>query len=90
MLWLSPVLEWSGGLGDIAGAMMLATNTRYSPYAYVVFMLSSACLSLFAVLNGHWGLLTSQMAFLGINVYGAYNWLVRPALEERRASATLR
>lgn len=80
---LSTVLEWSGGMGDILGALILARKTENSGYAYPVFIGSSLCLMLFALINAHWGLLTAQAVFMAINGYGAYRWLIwRPRPEE--------
>jgi hypothetical protein len=49
-------LEWSGSLLAIAGALLLSANVKASPWAFVIYLVSSVLLVAYAILANAWGL----------------------------------
>lgn len=74
--------ECIGTAAGIAGAVMIASNTRYSKYGWVGFSISSISLAVFAVQIEAWGLLLLQICFCCTNALGLYRWLLLPILRE--------
>lgn len=72
--------EWIGSAAGIAGALMMAVNTRVSPWAYPVWVLASIALLAFALGGGHHALAMQQAVFTAVNALGCWRWLVRPYL----------
>lgn len=72
------VLEWVGSLCGIGGALLMARNTRQSPFAYPLWIVSSIALVLFSLATEHRGLLLQQITFTGINLLGLYRWVLNP------------
>ena len=72
------VLEWLGSIAGIAGALLMAMNTRFSAWAYPLWIVSSMALMGFALLCEHKGLGLQQTVFLAINTLGVWRWIVRP------------
>lgn len=69
---LAQVLEWSGALIGLAGAFLLASNTRVSRYGWVGFLLANFLMLGFGILGGHWGLLTQQVGFTATSILGIH------------------
>lgn len=83
------ITEWTGAIFGITGAALLSSNTRYSPWGWWLFLISSLSLSLFAALSSAWGLLLLNAAFVSTNVTGILRvWLphLRVLKANRRAS----
>lgn len=72
------LLEWIGSLSGIAGAWMMAVNSRLSPWAYPVWIVASASMLAFAWRSHHLGLALQQAVFCAINLVGLYRWLISP------------
>ena len=72
--------ECIGTAAGIVGAVMIASNTRYSKYGWVGFSVSSLSLAVFAVQIQAWGLLLLQICFCCTNALGLYRWLLLPML----------
>ncbi len=72
------LLEWIGSLAGIAGAVLMAGNTRASAWAYPMWVVSSACLLAFSFLGEHQGLALQQAFFMVINAVGLWRWMIRP------------
>ncbi|MDM0029146.1 hypothetical protein [Variovorax saccharolyticus] len=71
-LSLPLVLEWSGSLFSLAGAFVLATNTRHSRYGWIAFFLANFLMLGFAIEGSHWGLFTQQVGFTATSVLGMH------------------
>lgn len=66
------LLEWSGcGLG-LLGALLLATNSRASKYAWLAFMAANVALIGLALGIGRSGLLLQQVGFFATSALGIY------------------
>lgn len=77
------ILEWSGTFAGIVGALLVASNTRYSAWGWVSFLLSSSCIAGFAWLTGANGLLLLESCFVLTNILGLWRWLIKPYYEKR-------
>ncbi|MDM0067063.1 hypothetical protein [Variovorax sp. J31P207] len=75
----SAMLEWSGSLFGLTGALLLATNSRLSRYGWIAFLIANFCMLGFAIDDRHWGLLTQQAGFTATSLLG----IVRSGLLNR-------
>ena len=73
---LQKYLGWAGTTFGIAGAALLSLNIAISPIGYLLFLVSSILLSLWAYRDRHTHQLVMQMVFTAINLNGVINWLV--------------
>lgn len=78
------LLEWAGAVFGIAGAALLSSNVRLSPYGWLLFLCSSVLLCLYATLIQAWGLLALNGCFVATNITG----IIRCLLPSRREHAT--
>ena len=69
------MLEYIGSFLGISGAIMLALNTDYSGYGFILFLISAILLTIQAYKNNMRGLFTMQSIFIIINLIGIYQWL---------------
>jgi hypothetical protein len=69
---LAVALEWAGALVGLAGAFLLATNSRLSRYGWVGFLLANFFMLGFAIDGEHWGLLTQQVGFTATSLLGIW------------------
>lgn len=68
-------VEWTGSLFGLAGAYLLAMNTPFSAYAFVLYLLSNACWLWYGLKTRAWGLATMQVGFTVSSILGISNWL---------------
>lgn len=66
------VWEWAGCILGLAGALLLATNSRVSRYGWVAFLAANIAMIAFALAIGAHGLLLQQFGFLGTSCLGLY------------------
>lgn len=64
------VYEWIGSICGIAGAALIASNVRLSPWGWWLFMVSSLSLCLYAATAGAWGILLLNLCFVVTNLIG--------------------
>jgi len=69
-------VEWSGALLGVGAALLLALNIPISAWAYVLYLLSSILLLLWAVLEKAYGIAFQNFVFILINLIGIYRWLI--------------
>lgn len=75
------VLEWFGSIVAILGAVMMASNTRFSPWAYPVWLLSSIVLIVVCLASSHNGLALREAVFTVINALGLWRWVILPRMQ---------
>ncbi|NMY13857.1 hypothetical protein HBO38_36810 [Pseudomonas veronii] len=75
---LTRICEIAGTVAGISGAFLLSLNVSYSPFGYVLFLISSILLAGHARLIKSSWLLTLQICFLCANTNGIYHWLILP------------
>ena len=64
------VFEWSGSILGLIGAFLLATNSRFSKYGWIFFLLANFAMLAFALSISAWGLLIQQIGFTATSVLG--------------------
>lgn len=67
--------QWGGCLFGVAGSFLLATNSRYSGYGFVAFLVSNAHWIVYGTLTGSTALVLMQVAFTATSLLGIYRWL---------------
>lgn len=70
------ILEWSGSVLAVSGAILLAINISISPWAFVIYLLSSIILFIWGLRRKAYGIAMQNMVFTVINVVGIYRWLI--------------
>ena len=83
---LQTVFEWAGTVAGIAGAALVASHSRYSPYGWISFLISSSCMSCFAMMTQAWGLMLLEACFILTNLLGLWRGLIQPMALKRRAT----
>ncbi|GAB4129835.1 MAG: hypothetical protein Fur0040_12470 [Sideroxydans sp.] len=73
-------IEWTGCIIGLCGAMLLAMNTRYSAWGWVLFLLSNAAWILFGLMTHATGLVVMQLGFTITSLMGVWKWLVVPRM----------
>lgn len=81
---ITQVFEWASTVTGLAGAYLLATNTRISRWGWFGFTLANVFAMTFALRAGHHGLFVQQLGFMGSSLLGMY----RSGLIQFRRSKT--
>lgn len=71
-----------GSRAGIAGAILLSTNSDYSPYGYILFLVSSICLVMWGRANNFKHQFEMQVVFTLVNLNGLVNWLLIPLFNQ--------
>lgn len=67
---MNEVLEWTGTICGIAGAALIASNVRLSPWGWWLFLASSVALTAFGFIVGAYGIMSLHLCFVLTNVVG--------------------
>lgn len=70
--------ELIGAVMGIAGALMLALKCRLSAWAWPIWLISNMAWIYYALAIHAYFLLSQQVVFTIINLYGAWHWLYKP------------
>jgi uncharacterized membrane protein len=70
------IMEWSGAMIAVIGAVMLALNVSISAWAFVLYFISSLILTFWGWYSGAYAIALQNMIFIGINALGIYRWLI--------------
>lgn len=84
------IAEWMGSIFGVAGAALISSNTKHSPWGWWLFLASSCALCGYAVMQQAWGLLMLHGCFVATNLTGlARVWLphYRATVASRPAAA---
>lgn len=76
---MATVLEWVGCLVGLLGAFLLATNTSFSRYGWIAFLIANLAMIGLAILIGRWGLLVQQLGFTATSLLGLYRTKLWPS-----------
>jgi hypothetical protein len=71
------VVQWIGAGLSVAGAVWIAMNIPSSKWGFVVFLLASLILLMYAVGTHQPGLVLMQSVFAVVNVIGIKRWFRR-------------
>lgn len=78
------ILEWAGTVAGVFGAALVASNTKYSAYGWISFLISSTCIAGYAFLSQAHGLLVLECTFILTNLLGLWRWLLKPYIVRNR------
>lgn len=82
------LLEWSGALAGLAGALLLAMRVRISRWGWVAFLASNILLIVLLGLLERKGLVVMQTGFLATSLLGLYrNFLSAGAFDDLDSAA---
>ena len=70
----SDLIEWSGSLLAIVGAILIASNLHLEVLAFCVYLISNLLLVIFSLRGKHYGILIMTLAFVIINLVGIVRW----------------
>lgn len=77
---MEAVFEWGGTLFGVLGALLLAVNSRFSGWGFLLFLISNGLWISFAVMRELNGMLVMQLVFTGTSLVGCWRWLIAPSL----------
>ncbi|RUA27561.1 MAG: hypothetical protein DSY76_05205 [Bacteroidetes bacterium] len=69
-------MEWVGAMIAVIAAIMLALNLTISPWAFVLYLISSVILTAWGWYSGARGIAVQNMIFIVINTLAIYRWLI--------------
>ena len=69
-------MYWIGSITGMIGALLLAMNNEFSKYGYIFFAISAFCLIFAFYRDRMMSMLSQQIVFLSINIYGGFQWLI--------------
>lgn len=69
-------IEWLGAIGGLVGSALLASNSDFSGYGFIAFLVSNACWLWFGLRTRTWGMVTMQIGFSITSILGISNWLL--------------
>lgn len=81
----STIIEIAAASAGILGSLLLALNGARAGWGFVAYLASNAGWIAFAILHDYSAMLVQQLAFSASSLLGIWVWLVRPALQRRRA-----
>ena len=70
------IMEWSGAMIAVIAAVILALNISISPWAFVLYFISSLILTFWGWYSGAYAIALQNVIFIGINTLGIYRWLI--------------
>lgn len=70
------LLEWVGSILAVSAAILLASNISISPWAFVLYLMSSVLLTIWGLSRKAYGIAMQNAVFTVINLVGIYRWLL--------------
>ena len=68
-------IEWLGCIGGIIGAFTVASNTQYSGFGFIPFLIGALAYIYVAFKNGNAQLFLLNIVFACANIIGIFRWL---------------
>ncbi|MDR2837756.1 MAG: hypothetical protein LBV49_04185 [Azonexus sp.] len=81
---MNSLLQWFGCAFGLLGALLVATNCRFSRWGFVAYLFSNAAWIAYSILIGAPGLLLQQVGFSITSLIGVWRWFTPTAV--RRSS----
>ncbi|MBB4861271.1 nicotinamide riboside transporter PnuC [Pseudomonas nitritireducens] len=78
------VTQWVGTVFGVVGALMVASNTRWSKWGWPFFIVSAWGLFLFAGSMDAFGMMILEVTFFLTNLLGLWRWLIQPYRESKK------
>lgn len=69
-------LEWVGAMFSATGAFLMASRHRWSPFAWIFWVIGNLVLSFTCWHQGQMGLLTLNITYCIINMIGVTRWIL--------------
>jgi len=66
-------LEWTGSITALLGAFMVATHATWADYGFIAYLVSNIFFIGYAMKEKAFGILTMQVGFTMISLYGISN-----------------
>lgn len=76
--------EYAAALLGVLGALLLAVKSRWSGWAFVLWLGSNMLWVIFGARGAHWGLVLQNLAFTITSWIGIYVWLLLPRWRARQ------
>ena len=73
--WLR-FFEWAGCATALAGSLLLALHATFSGWGFVVYLISNASWTAFAILSRTWGIFVMQVGFTATSLVGVWRWMI--------------
>ncbi|WP_423458005.1 hypothetical protein [Ottowia sp. VDI28] len=67
----------------MAGALLLATRSRFAGWAFVAWLISNVGWITFGAGNRHWFFILQQSVFTVTSMIGIWQWLIKPQVKHR-------
>ncbi len=67
-------LKWFAALLGFIGAMTIATNTEYSKYAFLIFIVSSSIMMVDGKKRKDWAAFSLHSGFFIVDIVGIWRW----------------
>lgn len=80
------IVETIGAILGSIGALLLATNSRWSGWGFIAFLASNVAWLAFGREAGHWRFFAQQIVFTLTSLLGIWRWLIQPRLDAAVAS----
>lgn len=72
------MLEVASAVLGLSGSLLLATQSRWAGWAFVLWLGSNVCWMTFGAIAGHWALVAQHAGFFITSAIGVWTWLLRP------------
>lgn len=68
-------IGWFGSITGLLGSLLLALNTSFSGWGFVVFLLSNAAWMTHGIRTKTWSMVVMQLGFTVTSLIGVWRWL---------------
>lgn len=75
---MTDIAQWAGCATGLAGSVLLAANSRWSKWGWLVYLVSNGCWLLFGWATHAPGLIVMQLGFFASSLFGAWRWILGP------------
>lgn len=72
------MLDTLGAITGVLGAVVMAIESKYSKYAFPLWIVSSVAWIAYALSTDQLPLLNQQIVYFVINVIGLWSWIIVP------------
>ena len=73
---VNKTLEWGGAILSIGYSLLIASNTGYEVWSFILFLLAALVLFTLAVRKRMWGWTTMQAFYIATGAYGIFAWSI--------------
>lgn len=71
------VLEYVGAFFAITGSLWLALKCKGHQYGWILFLIASIALAVFFLHEEHYAAFVMELVFVGTNLIGVKNWVLK-------------